>query len=105
MITLSDITLQHHLYLGLALFFIGFFGILLRKNILVILMCIELMLNAVNLLLIAASQYYGSLDGQIMTFFVMTIASAEAGIGLALAVQAYKRVKSIDLHTLNRFRG
>ena len=105
MITLSDITLQHYIYLGLTLFFIGFFGVLLRKNILVVLMCIELMLNAVNLLLIAANQYYGSLDGQIMTFFVMTIAAAEAGIGLALAVQAYKRVKSIDLHAFNRFHG
>ena len=105
MITLIDITLQHHIYLGLALFFIGFLGILIRRNILVLLMCIELMLNAVNLLLIATGQYYNSLDGQIMTFFVMIIASAEAGIGLALAVQVYKRIKSIDVQSLNRFSG
>lgn len=105
MITFMDITLQHHLYLGLALFFIGFFGVLLRRNVLVVLMCIELMLNAVNLLLVATNQYYGSLDGQIMAFFVMIIASAEAGIGLALAVQAYKRIKSIDLHDFKYFKG
>ena len=105
MITFTDITLQHHIYLGLALFFIGFLGILIRRNILILLMCIELMLNAVNLLLIATSQYYGSLDGQIMTFFVMIVASAEAGIGLALAVQVYRRIKSIDVQSLNRFSG
>lgn len=105
MITLAHITLHHHIYLGLALFFIGLFGVLYRKNILVVLMCIELMLNAVNLILIATSQYYADLNGQITAFFVMTIASAEAGVGLALAVQAYKRFKTIDTQLFNRFRG
>ena len=105
MITLMNITLHHHLYLGLILFFIGFFGVLYRRNILVILMCIELMLNAVNLILISTSQYYANLDGQITAFFVMTIAAAEAGVGLTLAVQAYKRFKTIDTQLFNRFRG
>ena len=78
----SEVSLEHHLYLSLLLFFIGFFGILFRRNLLVLLMSIEIMLNAVNLMLISAGQYYGELDGQMMAFFVMIIASAEAGVGL-----------------------
>ncbi len=103
--TLVHITIHHHIYLGLALFFVGLFGVLLRRNILVVLMCIELMLNAVNLILIAASQYYANLDGQITAFFVMTISAAEAGVGLALAVQAYKRFQTIDTQAFKRLRG
>lgn len=103
--TLIDITLHHHIYLGLALFFIGLFGVLYRRNILIVLMCIELMLNAVNLILVSASQYYANLDGQITAFFVMTIASAEAGVGLALAVQAYKRFQTIDTQLFSRLKG
>ena len=76
-----EISIHHHLYLALILFFIGFLGVILRKNILIILMSIEIMLNAVNLIFISASQYYGMVDGQIVAFFVMTIASAEAGVG------------------------
>ena len=68
-------------------------------------MSIEIMLNAVNLMLIAVGQYYGGLDGQMMAFFVMIIASAEAGVGLALAVQVYRRLSSIDVQTLRRLRG
>ena len=102
---IDDIFLHHHLHLSLILFFIGFFGVLFRKNLLVVLMSIEVMLNAVNLLFISLSQYYGNLDGQLMAFFVMIIASAEAGVGLALAVQFYKRLKDIHIQKLQSLKG
>ena len=105
MTSITEITIHHYFMLSLALFFIGLFGVLFRKNILVVLMSIEIMLNAVNLILISVSQYYGSLDGQMIAFFVMTIAAAEAGVGLALAVQVYRRTKSIDIHSINRMKG
>ena len=105
MTTLSEISLHHYLFLGFALFFIGLLGLLSRKNILVILMCIEIMLNAVNLILISASQYYGSLEGQVIAFFVMTIASAEVGVGLAIAVQAYRRKHTIRMQDFKDLRG
>lgn len=105
MTAISEISLHHYLFLGLALFFIGLFGLLIRRNILVILMCIELMLNAVNLILISASQYYGSLEGQVIAFFVMTIASVEVGVGLAIAVQAYRRKQTIDVQEFNKMKG
>lgn len=99
------ISLHHYLYLALVLFSIGLFGVLYRKNILVILMSIELMLNAVNLIFIASSQYYHNIEGQIFTFFIMTIAAAEAGVGLALGVQVYKRFKSTQVDILSRLKG
>ena len=105
MTLITEISLHHYLFLGLALFFVGLFGVLVRKDILVVLMCIEIMLNAVNLMLISTSQYYGSLEGQVISFFVMTIASAEAGVGLALAVQAYRRFQTTGLHFFNKIKG
>lgn len=100
-----DVSLSHYITLSLALFSIGLFGVLYRKNILVLLMSIELMLNSVNLIFISAGQYYQIIDAHIITFFVMTIASAEAGVGLALAVQIYKRFKSISTDSLSRLKG
>ena len=105
MTSIIEISLHHHLYLGLMLFCIGFFGVLFRRNILIVLMSIEIMLNAVNLMLVAGSQYYGNLDGQIIVFFAMTIASAEVGVGLALAVQIYKRLKDVDIQKINHLHG
>ena len=105
MISVAEISIHHYFILSLALFFIGLFGVLFRKNILVVLMSVEIMLNAVNLTFISISQYYGSLDGQLIAFFVMTIAAAEAGVGLALAVQVYRRIKSINIYGLNQMKG
>ena len=105
MISIINISLQHYLFLGFLLFCIGLFGVLVRRNILVVLISIELMLNAVNLILVASSQYYGNIEGQIVSFFVMIIASAEAGVGLAIAVQVYRRVKTIGSHFLSQLRG
>ena len=84
----TEIGLEHYLVLSAVLFSIGMAGVLLRRNIIVLLMSIELMLNAVNISFVAFSKYNNNLEGQVMVFFVMTIAAAEAAVGLALAVLA-----------------
>ena len=100
-----SVGLNHYLILSALLFTMGMIGVLLRKNVIVILMSIELMLNAVNLSFIAFSAYAGNLNGQIMVFFVMTIAAAEAGVGLALAVAIYKRYKEVNIRFFEQLRG
>jgi len=91
--------------LSALLFFIGMAGVLVRKNILVILMSLEIMLNAVNLNIIAFSSVYGLKEGPTLVFFIMSIAAAEAGVGLALAVRVYKIFKGIDVDSLKQLRG
>jgi NADH-quinone oxidoreductase subunit K len=91
--------------LSAVLFSMGMLGVLLRKNALVILMCIELMLNAVNLTFVAFSKYSGNINGQIMVFFVMTIAAAEAAVGLAIAVAIFKRFKEINIRFFEHLKG
>jgi NADH-quinone oxidoreductase subunit K len=80
-------------------------GVLLRRNVIVILMSVELMLNAVNISFIAFSKYTQNVDGQIMVFFVMTIAAAEAAVGLALAVTIFKRFKEVNIKFFEHLRG
>jgi NADH-quinone oxidoreductase subunit K len=103
--SLLEVGLNHYLILSALLFTMGMIGVLMRKNVIVILMGIELMLNAVNLSFISFSSYSGNLNGQIMVFFVMTIAAAEAGVGLALAVSIYKRYKEINIRFFEQLRG
>lgn len=100
-----DISLNHYLVLSSVLFVIGVAGVLLRRNVIVILMSIELMLNAVNISFIAFSKYTQNVDGQIMVFFVMTIAAAEAAVGLALAVTIFKRFKEVNIKFFEHLRG
>ena len=88
-------------FLAAALFFIGMAGVLMRKNILVILMSLELMLNAVNLNLLAFSKMYGFDEAPVLIFFIICIAGAEAGVGLALAVRVYRKFKNTDVSSLN----
>ncbi len=95
--SLSTVGLSHYLILSVILFTLGAIGLLLRKNMIVILMSIELMLNAVNVSFVAFSRYLDNLDGQIMVFFVMTIAAAEAAVGLALAVHIFKNFKEVNI--------
>ena len=102
---LLTVGLNHYLILSALLFTMGMIGVLMRKNVIVILMGIELMLNAVNLSFISFSSFSGNLNGQIMVFFVMTIAAAEAGVGLALAVSIYKRYKEINIRFFEQLRG
>ncbi len=85
-----------YLWLSLILFGIGVAGVLMRRNALVILMGIELMLNAVNLLFVAFGSYYGQIEAQVFVFFVMVIAAAEAAVGLAIFVTLYRNLGSID---------
>lgn len=101
----TEIGLNHYLVLSSVMFVIGMAGVLLRKNLIVLLMSIELMLNAVNLTFIAFSKYLGLLEGNIMVFFVMTIAAAEAGVGLALAVSIFKRFKEVNIRFFEHLKG
>jgi NADH-quinone oxidoreductase subunit K len=92
------------LFLSAVLFSIGVAGVLTRRNAIVIFMCVELMLNAVNLTFVALSQAYG-LSGQIFVFFVMTVAAAEAAVGLAIILAIFRHHKSVDLKNINLLRG
>jgi len=95
------ITVYHYMILSAVIFSIGTFGVLTRKNAIVIFMCIELMLNSVNLTFIALSRHLQNMDGQIFVFFVMTVAAAEAAVGLALMIAFYRNRESIDSDDFN----
>lgn len=88
-------------FLAAGLFFIGMAGVLMRKNILVILMSLELMLNAVNLNLLAFAKMYGLEDAPVLIFFIICVAAAEAGVGLALAVRIYKKFNTAIVSSFN----
>tara|TARA_B100001248_G_scaffold262718_2_gene261487 strand:+ start:30886 stop:31206 length:321 start_codon:yes stop_codon:yes gene_type:complete len=103
--SIGEIGLNHYLILSAALFCIGMFGVLMRKNALVILMSIELMLNAVNISFVAFSRYQNNLDGFVMVFFVMAVAAAEAAVGLALAVAIFKRFREINIRFFEHLKG
>jgi NADH-quinone oxidoreductase subunit K len=86
----------NYLVLGAALFTVGLVGVLVRRNLIVMFMCIELMLNSVNLTFVAFSRIHGNLDGQILSFFVIAVAAAEVTVGLALIVNLFRLRASID---------
>jgi len=94
----------HYLFLSLLLFSIGIMGALMRRNAIIIFMCIELMLNAVNLLLVAFSKIYADPDAQLFVFFIMVVAAAEVAVGLAIIVMMYRKVHSVDINILNRLK-
>lgn len=100
------ISLSHYLILGAVLFAISVIGIFLnRKNIIVLLMAIELMLLAVNMNFIAFSHFLGDTAGQIFVFFILTVAAAESAIGLAILVVLFRERKSINVENLDAMRG
>lgn len=100
------ITLTHFLILAALLFLIGVVGIFLnRKNIITLLMAIELMLLAVNINFIAFSHYLGDLAGQVFVFFILTVAAAESAIGLAIIIVVFRNNQSINVDELNRLKG
>ncbi|MFO7547598.1 MAG: NADH-quinone oxidoreductase subunit NuoK [Acidimicrobiia bacterium] len=91
--------------LAAVLFSIGLFGIMVRRNALIMFMCIELMLNAVNLTFVAAGRALGSLDGQVTVFFVLVVAAAEVVVGLAIIVAVFRQRASADVDELAELRG
>ena len=100
------LTLAHFLTLGAILFSLSVAGIFInRKNIIILLMCIELMLLAVNMNFIAFSRFQGNLDGQIFVFFILTVAAAEAGIGLAILVVLFRNRQTINVEELDDLKG
>jgi NADH-quinone oxidoreductase subunit K len=90
------VTLNHYLILSGILFSIGTAGVFLRKNLITILLSIEIMLNAVNVTFVAVGRYLGTVDGQIITFFVMSVAAAEAAVGLALVISLFRHRESLS---------
>jgi NADH-quinone oxidoreductase subunit K len=90
------VSLNHFLILSGVLFAIGTVGVFLRRNLITILLSIEIMLNAVNLTFVAAGRYLGTVDGQIITFFVMTVAAAEAAVGLALVIALFRHRETLS---------
>ena len=101
-----DIGLAHYLTVGAILFVLGVFGIFLnRKNLIILLMAIELMLLAVNMNFVAFSHYLGEISGQVFVFFILTVAAAEAAIGLAILVVLFRNTRSINVEELDRLKG
>ena len=106
--------IEYYMYLSIALFCIGIVGVLTRRNAIVIFMCIELMLNAANLLLVAFSKMHhlagvasnpnAGIDGQLFVFFIMVVAAAEVSVGLAIIVMMYRNTHSVDINFLNRLK-
>ena len=89
------VSIEYYIALSAVIFAIGTLGVLVRRNIIVILMAIELMLNAVNLVFVAFSRQLGSMDGQLIVFFVMTVAAAEAAVGLAIVIAVFRKRESV----------
>ena len=102
----NSLDISHYIYLSTVLFSIGMFGVLFRRNAIVLLMCIELMLNAVNLLMVAFSEYMGDpqANGQMFVFFIMVVAAAEAAVGLAIIVMVYRNTRKTDVSFLDSLK-
>jgi NADH-quinone oxidoreductase subunit K len=105
---------NYYIFVAIALFCIGVIGVLTRRNAIIVFMCIELMLNAVNLLLVAFSKMHyaingnaggdAGIDGQLFVFFIMVVAAAEVSVGLAIIVMMYRNTHSVDINFLNRLK-
>jgi NADH-quinone oxidoreductase subunit K len=100
-----EIGLNHYLVLSALLFTLGAAGVVIRRNALIILMSIELMLNAVNLTLVAASRFTGVIGGQSVAILVMAVAAAEAAVGLAIIISVFRTRRSVKVDDLNFLRG
>ena len=98
------IPMEHYLMLSFLLFSIGVAGVVFRRNTIIILMCLELMFNSVNLLLTAFSAHHNDPGGQVFVFFIMLVAAAEVTVGLAILVMMKRNVDSVDINQLNRLK-
>ena len=115
--TWLNMPIQYYIFLSLALFCIGIAGVLTRRNVIIVFMCIELMLNSVNLLLVAFSKMYQGVafasnksstvgtDAQLFVFFIMVVAAAEVSVGLSIIVMMYRNTHSVDVNFLNRLKN
>lgn len=101
---INGVPIEYFILLSATLFVIGAIGVMARRNSIIIFMCIELMLNAVNILLTAFSAYHQNADGQVMVFFVMTVAAAEVAVGLAILTMIFKNIRSIDTNLLSNLK-
>ena len=99
------VSTTHYLALGAILFTIGTFGVIIRRNVITMFMCIELMLNAVNLTFLALARSFGQVDGQVFVFFVMTVAAAEVAVGLAIIVLLARKTDSVDVDQADTMKG
>ncbi len=102
---INGISINMYLMLSTVIFIIGAVGVMARRNTIILFMCIELMLNAVNLLLVAFSVLHHDASGQVFVFFIMAVAAAEVAVGLAIISMVYRNVKSIDPHLLSKLRN
>lgn len=98
------IPIEYYLWLSAVLFSIGVLGVLYRRNAIIIFMCIELMLNAVNLVMVAFSNFLNDSAGQVFVFFIMAVAAAEVAVGLAILVMTYRNTRTTDINILNRLK-
>ena len=102
---MQSVPVEYFLALSAVMFALGILGVLLRRNALVVFMCLELMFNAANLAFITFARMHGSVSGQVVVFFVMTVAAAEVAIGLALMVEIFRNKRSIDMDQMNNLKG
>jgi len=100
-----QITTDWYLTLAAILFSLGAIGMMIRKNVLIMFMCVELMLNAVNLTFVAASRHFGSADGQVAVLFILVVAAAEVVVGLAIIVSMFSKKRSASVDDLSLSRG
>jgi len=101
---INSIPINYYILLSAILFIIGAVGVMARRNAIIVFMCIELMLNAVNLLLVAFSTLHNDPSGQVFVFFVMAVAAAEVAVGLAILSMIYRNIKSIDIDLLSKLK-
>jgi NADH-quinone oxidoreductase subunit K len=100
----KTVPIEHFVYLSAVLFVIGVVGVLTRRNAIIIFMSVELMLNSVNLLLVAFSSYHHDPAGQIFVFFIMAVAAAEVAVGLAIITMIYRNTHSVDINEMSRMK-
>ncbi len=101
----AHVPMEHGLVLAAILFTLGLAGVLMRRNIIFMLMSVEIMLNAAGLAFIVAGARWGQADGQVMFIFILTLAAAEVSVGLALVLQLYRRFKTLDVDAANTMKG
>ncbi|HRO75389.1 MAG TPA: NADH-quinone oxidoreductase subunit NuoK [Crocinitomicaceae bacterium] len=101
----NGVSLQFYIILATIIFSIGVLGVVIRRNAIIILMCVELMLNAVNILMVAFSAYHGKGDAQIFVFFIMVVAAAEAAVGLSILVLLFRNRKTVDVGMFNKLKN